>query len=385
MAGEIPTIPKELPPIKSIPLSPDLLWQDNRSQKANDMRENYERNAASGLLIGEEACGDARTILPLPEKAVPIRSISTAGPKDYGVFRDPKIGLAVAITHFSGDTLEIGKMPRGCGGLGAKFAVEQLSSEGIGNYVRSNIVHPDPIVQALVTARRITKESGKPSLAAVQDHLTTKLYPIAVFLTPVDYKSHVDLIDLAIKYDPEIIYADLIPTLKESDIPDIFREFLDAANNQMKNLLMGYVNFKENQKVQNPRMVVLSTEPRSMRVRYPTTAERPGIAFKLHVPRERLESGKISINPAVLDDIVEQAQYPFEHSANHYGDPSEDFSETDIFLVETGDIDVSSQIVNRIVREKWMQKWLSQQGHGIWIAETNEGITTRIEPFLTAA
>lgn len=371
--------PIELVPIESIPLSPDLLRLDNRSSKANDLRKAYETAAANGQLIGVEACGDARTILPMAERSVPIRSISTAGPKDYGIFRDPKIGLAVAVTHFNGDTLEVGKMPTGCGGLAGKLSAEQLSEEGIGNYIRNNIVHPDPIVQVLVTADRIIRESGKPTLAAVQDHLTTRLYPIAVLTSPIDYKTPVDLISLIVKYDPSLLYENLIPTLKDGDIPEIFRGFLDAANNQMRKFLMDYSNFKENERVQNPRMVVLSTEPRSMRVRYPFIMERPGIAFKLHVPRKKLESGKIVINPEVLEDIVEQAQYPFEHAVEHFGDPSKDFSKTGVFLVETGDIEVSKQIAERVKQEPWMQKWISQDDHEIWLAQTDEGITTRIE------
>lgn len=379
MTAEMPTQSVELPPIEALVIAPDSLRTDNQSKEADSLRSEYERYAANGELIGEEACGDARTILPLPQKAVPIRSISTAGLKDYAIFRDPKIGLAVAITHFSGDTLKVGKMPTGCGGLGAKQSVEGLKDEGIGYYVKNNIVHPDPIVQALVTARRIFRESGKPTLAAVQDHLTTKLYPVAVFLTPIDYKSSVDLVELAIKYDPNSIYAGLIPTLKDSDIPEAFREFLDAANAQMKGLLVNYSNFKEVERVQNPRMVVLSTEPRSMRVRYPQTASRPGIAFKLHLPRERLGSGKISIKQNVLRDVVNQAEYPFVHASEHFGDPNKDFSKTDIFLVETGDIDLSNQIATRISEEEWMKKWLSQNSHQIWIAQTQEGITSRIE------
>lgn len=383
MLNEVPGKAIELPPIESIPLSPDILRLDNRTPLADNLRGAYEANAGNGSLIGVEGCGDARAILPLPEMSVPIRSISTAGPKDYGIFRDTKIKYAVVVTHISGDTLEVGKMPTGCGGLTAKLSVEELSNEGIGSYIKNNIVHPDPIVQALVTANRIVKESGKPTLAAVQDHLTTKLYPIAVFSTPIDYKSYVDLVGLMVKYDPEQIYANLIPTLKDSDIPDVFKEYLEAANSQMRTLLMNYANFKENQRVQNPRMVVLSTEPRSMRLRYPTTSSRPGFAFKLHVPRQRLESGRIAINPEVLEGIVKQAQYPFEHSADHNNHPEKDFSKTDIFLVETGDIDVSNQIVKRLAQEKWMQKWLSQKDHEIWIGETNEGITSRIEPFVT--
>lgn len=201
-------------------------------------------------------------------------------------------------------------------------------------------------------------------------------------MADTDYRSKVDLMELAVKYDPALIYADLIPTLKDSAIPDIFREFLDAANAQMRNLLVNYSNFREMQKVSNPRMIVLSTEPRSLRIRYPKTMSRPGIAFKMHLPRERLEAGTISINPSVLRDIMNQVGYPFSHAADHFDQPGESWADTDIFLIETGDWDVSNQLAGDVAREKSVKKWRAQDGHQIWVARTEEGITTRIEPFV---
>lgn len=388
MLGEVPGSPIELPPIKTLVITTESLRIDNQSAEARKGLDGYERHASNGELMAGEACGDPKTVLPLPEQTVFLRSISQGGPKDYGLFRSPKVGIGIAVSHVRGDTIEVGKMPTGCAGLKEKQESKRDQSgeiEGLAYYVENNIAHPDPVVQALVTARRIHRESGKPSLAAVQDHLTTKIYPVGVFMADTDYRSKVDLMELAIKYDPALIYADLIPTLKDSAIPDIFREFLEAANTQMRNLLMNYSNFKEMQKVSNPRMVVLSTEPRSLRIRYPKTMSRPGIAFKMHLPRERLESGTISINPGVLRDIMNQVGYPFGHAADHFGKPGESFEDTDIFLIETGDWDISNQLAEDVAKERHVKKWRAQDGHQIWVARTEEGITTRIEPFDLAA
>lgn len=382
MAGEILGPSIELPPIKTLVITLESLRVDNQSEEAKIGIGEYERHASNGDLVAGEACGDSKTTLPLPEQTVFLRSISNGGPKDYGVFRHPKVGKAVAVTHVDGDTLEIGKMPTGCAGLREKQKSRTQSEgvvEGLSYYVHNNIAHPDPVVQALVTANEIFKKSGKPALATVQDHLTTKIYPVGVFLPNQAPNAAINLVDLAVKYDPESIYANLIPTLKDSDIPDMFREFLDAANAQMRSLLMNYSNFKETQKVSNPRFIVLSTEPRSLRIRYPKTMSRPGIAFKMHLPRERLESGTISINPSVLRDIINQVEYPFGHAADHFGKPGESFEDTDIFLIETGDWDVSYQLAEELDKVKPVKKWLSQDRHQIWVAKTEEGITTRME------
>lgn len=390
MIGEVPREPVELEPIETRKISIAILREDNQSKEADEGRKNYEAAAANGQLIAGEACGDPKTSIPLPHKTVFLRSISLSGPKDYRLFADPKIGLAAAVAHIKGTTVERGKMPTGCAGLEEKLKSMGNTEEaqGLAYYVRNNIVHPDPIVQALVTARRIHRESGKPALAAVQDHLTTRIYPVAVFLGGTDYKSAPDLIDLAIKYDPAMLYEDGIPTLKDSDIPDIFREFLDAANAQMKHLLANYSNFREMQEVSNPRMVILSTEPRSLRVRYPQTMSRPGIAFKMHLPRERLESGTISIKSSVLQDIRNQVQYPFSHAIEHFGLADQSFSKTDIFLIEAPEFEIAEDLGRTLAEEPPVKEWLQRtnpftnQRHQMWVAQSKEGITGKIEPLI---
>lgn len=167
MSGEVPGQSAELPPIKNLVITHEGLRIDNQSEEAKKGIDEYERHASNGELIAGEACGDPRSVIPLPEQTAFLRSISQGGPKDYGLFRSSKVGIGIAVSHVDGDTIEVGKMPTGCEGLRAKQESKKGQSgeiEGLAYYVQNNIAHPDPVVQALVTARRIHRESGKPRL-----------------------------------------------------------------------------------------------------------------------------------------------------------------------------------------------------------------------------
>lgn len=387
MASEAPRTEITKTP-ENIVISPETLLADNQSEKAKKLSLMWEENRRQENLWGIVTCGDARIMTPCPERLISVRSIATAGTKETKIFSDKGLKIVVVISHVDGDTIETGKRPKGCGGLGAKEEAlngnHEKPIEGIQYYIDNNIEHPDPAIQALISAREIRNATGKPSLAVIQNHRTGKVYPFAVFFK--DYQTvskNLDGIDLK-EYSPSKIYADGLPILPDEAIPDMFRKFLNANTQQVNEILIKYSNLKDVQKVQNPRLVVISSKLPSIRIRYPETTDIPGLVFKLFLSREKEGPGKIAISANALRETIGQAQYPLEHAVHNFGQPDKPFSKTDRVLIETSDINVSRSVAQKLADNLWMKEWLVLPDHRLLIAQNIEGVSNIIEDFVSA-
>ena len=82
-----------------------------------------------------------------------------------------------------------------------------------------------------------------------------------------------------------------------------------------------------------------------------------------------------------MKDVINQIEYPIPHAVENFGKPNESFSNTDRFLIETDDIDLSRKVALRLAEEEWMQKWMNLEGHQMLIVQTQEGISQLIEEF----
>lgn len=372
---------------ESIVISPEALLADNHSEKADELRRKWMENKKAGNLYLLGACGDARVRFPKPERYATLKSIAAGGHIESKILTSAGIEFAVVASHFDGEIFVPGHMPTGCGGLGAKDKAlkekKPTPIKGIGFYIARKIDHPDPLIQALLSANKITKETNKPSLAVAQNHRNGKIFPFGVFLPGQNPICDVNLIDLFSKYNPEAIYAKGIPELERRLIPDVFKDFIDACDAQVKELLLNYPNLREMLRVQNPRMIVLSSEIMSAKIRYPEIANFPGILFKVHLPR--IKNGtEVSIDPEKLEDVVNQIEYPITHAVDNFDKLNESFSNTDRFLIETDNIELSRKVALRLAEEEWMKKWLALPEHQILIAQTQEGISNMIEDFVPA-
>lgn len=369
---------------ENIVITPAALLEDNHSAQADSLRKKWADNKIRGKLIAMVSCGDARVRLALPESYVTLKSIAACGSKENKIITSAGVEFAVVASHFDGETFVPGQMPTGCGGLGAKEkALKEKPTapiKGIHYYIANRIRHPDPLIQALLSANKITKETNKPSLAVAQNHRIGRISPFGIFLPGETPKCDVNLIDLLSEYDAKEIYAKGIPELENRYIPDIFKEFLEASESQVKELLLNFPNLKEMLKVQNPRMIVLSTEIMSAKVRYPQIAGFPGILFKLHLRRVK-NGAEVSVDPEELEEVVNQTEYPIQHAVDNFGKPDGSFSKTDRFLIETDSIDLSRKVALRLTAEEWMKKWLAPPEHQVLVAQTQEGITQIIEQF----
>lgn len=372
---------------ESIIITPELLMADNQSEKARTLSIEWENNSDSKKLWGIVTCGDARIMTPCPDKIISVRSIATAGTVEKRVLGDESVESIIVMSHVDGDTIENGKRPRGCGGLGAKEEAlngdREEATEGIQYYINNAIEHPDPVIQTLISAREIRDVAGKPTLAVIQNHRTGKIYPFAALLERDNiFSRELDWLKLSSGYNEAEIYARGVPILNEAALAQTFREFLDASKEHMSDMLLAYPNLKDMQKVQNPRMVVLSSKLPSIRVRYPKTTDFPGLVFKLFLSREKEKTtGKINITPAAQKEIIAQAQYPLQHAVENFGKPDQPFSKTDRVLIETSDINVSRSLAAELARKPWMKEWLTLPDHRILIIQNIEGISNIIEYF----
>lgn len=369
---------------ESIVITPESLSADNGSDRAKALSAKWEENSRKNKLWGIVTCGDARIMTPRPDKLISVRSIAAAGTVEKRVLGDESVELIIVMSHVDGDTIENGKRPKGCGGLGAKEEAlngnHEKATEGIQYYIDNAIEHPDPVIQALISAREIRNATGKPSLAVIQNHRTGKVYPFAALLKGYDIISS-DL-DLFKSYSEAEIYANGIPTLNELAIPEVFREFMDASKEYVSAMLRAYPNLKDMQRIQNPRMVVLSSKLPSIRIRYPEIADFPGLVFKLFLSREKERTtGRIDITPEAQKEVMAQAQYPLVQAVRNFGKPDLPFSKTDRVLIETSAISVSKKLAGELAGKPWMKDWLALPDHQILVVQNQEGISNIIELF----
>ncbi|MBI4089468.1 MAG: hypothetical protein HY424_02035 [Candidatus Levybacteria bacterium] len=373
--------------LEDTPITPEFLKADNNSEEAKELSSAWKENHNRGSLWGIVTCGDARIITPCPDNIISVRSIATAGTKDKEIFGSEHVQFTVVMSHVDGDTIKKGEKPKGCGGLGAKEEAlngnHENRVEGIQYYIDKNIEHPDPVIQALITAREIRNSTRKPALAVIQNHRTGKIFPFAVFLHGYQtVASELDILNLEKEYDPSKIYANEIPTLPTDAIPDIFSGFLETNVLQVDELLRKYPNLTEIQRVQNPEMVVVSSKLPSVRVRYPKTTNYPGRIFKLFLSREKEKTTrKIDITPVAQNEIMNQIQYPLGYAVKNYGQPNQPFSRTKRVLIETSDIGVSKKLATELAEKEWMKEWLVLPDHRIIVAQNIEGVSNIIDYF----
>lgn len=366
--------------IEQIQITPETLMVDNNSDEAQRKNDRWEDNRRRRLLTIVKLCGDARGEIP-EDDTVSVPFIAAGGSNEpfIALFNHRSIRSAVILGHGDDDTFIPGKIPDGCGGLGAK-ANGVSGEEGVARYVKEEITHDNVVPQVWEKALNAAEKTDKPVLAAVQGHLTGIIYPVAAFL------DHGETIITAISprymfqrdYNTAEIYKDGIPTIDRNKLPDELVQFLNQTDSHQASMHSKYSDYRRWQKVQNPRTVSISTAIRSLRTRYPEAFQLPGSAFQLRVPRTRMEGSPV-INERDLGNVLDQAEYPIAHSVANHGTANTPFSAVERVLIETGDIKLSEWAAEQILSRKWMQEWLHiDSSHHLLIGETTAGVTDQI-------
>ncbi|GEM_PF-6737992 len=361
--------------------TPEDFVRDNHSLLADQNRNTFSSLRNNGELFLITRCSDARGNIP-ELNCIDISNIATDGPQQP--YQNLIIGAGVKaimeMTHFDGEKFRLGQHPTGCGGLEAKQlqlleapSEKDMKKFGLPRYVEA-IKSPDPVVLAYYNAQSIASHTTKPVMAAIQDHVSGIIYPLATFQN--DDGEIISRTKLPTRYmfqdqyDQRVIYKEGIPILSYNNLPEVFKEFLDLNQKQISDLELKYSNLHEILRVQNPHFVIVTTEKMNARARFPEILKEPGSYFQVHIPRDKQEQ-IISIDPKTIETALEQIQYPIEH-----------FSKVDTILIETSDLAQSKKIGSALIRATWMQNWQKKrQNHQIFTAESRVGKIVRLEEF----
>lgn len=375
--------PKELATI-----TPQALYEDNHSPRAEEIRAKFRENRTAKKLTLVFLCADPREITPNPEQAEEIRKIAAGGEEvnQYAsLLRDRGIRNILVMSHFDSEAYEIGKRPSGCGGLDAKakvFGQETEPKGDIETYIKKGVPHPDPFLQAYHSAAMIARATDKVVNAALQDHRTGNIYPLGGFSKKDS--AYVMCIDPDLifhgEYNPEEIYKEeTIPHLPDRQVNSAMLEFLEQYRESQKKFAKKRPQFYDSQRVINPRIVTLSTDIRPFgKVKFDRFGE-PNMIFKLNIPRRKIDDTDFVIEDYYLEEALQQAEYPIRHSFEHCKAPGESFCDTDTFYIETRSFDYSIEIARKILRKRWMQEWLKIKPGQLMVAETRAGEIKRIE------
>lgn len=342
-------------------ITPQSLYDQNHSKEARLFLAQWEAVRVEGKLIAYYRCSDSR-LKPAGIGAVSWGSIAGADEPDTKFATSRGTQGSVALGHFDGDTVKPGEMPTGCGGLHVKEDVgNEKNHTDAKKFVAETVKHKDVLIQAWLSAENVAILSGKPALAAIQDHLTLQMYPIALFSTDregvIKTQSKVRARDIVDKnYDPHRLYANGIPTLDISILPEMFQEILSQNLKDMQDMNSKYPDLRKLQKVQNPRTILWSTDIRSARAKYPILSSPPGSIFKVIMPREKIE-GNVSIQEENIKKCLEQLSYAIIHAIENSNNPNGPFHDAKNLIIETGSTDESIRLAKRAMEEPWMKEW----------------------------
>ena len=388
---------------------------DNRTSEANAGRKEwFDAYGEKGAIIAM-LCADARERFAFPsDNIIDISTIAASGPtKPYAkMLTYPKTRAVVGVNHYDGDEFDPEKFSEGestmlvgCGGLGAKAAIEnnkldKKPSGGILKYVDEDIRDKDAVYNAVKNGAFAAALTHVPVLAGVHDHVYGTFTPLAYFNSSEGNHSMASVIPVADlldpnRYNPKTLYGEGLPSLAEGTLPDVFKEFLEEQRKHVQQLQEKYPQLPEMLRVQNPHYLFITTEKVPTRIRYPHLLREPGSFFQVHIPRGKDKSG-IHIDKEAINTAVEQAEYPIDHAR---------FSNLHTLVIETGSLEQSQVIANALsealrhmdedaphvhndhdhkntatnLNEPWLHEWLRRDPRNqILIAQSNSGITTQI-------
>lgn len=341
----------------------DLL-ADNKSSEAAKRRAAYQNNYLQGKNIGIEHCADARVITPSPEFTDACDTIAAAGNKAIPEDGDPLIHSLMTMGHFDGETVRPGVQPSGCGGLLAKE--EQLRElrngalGGVAAFVEDRLYHPDVMVQTMISAaQRAERQPNKQVLAAMQDHLNGKIYPLALFRGRAMLSAVPTQLLLAGSYNPGEIYRSGIPFLASEDLPEQFRQYLALHAANMEQMNMRLPHLRERQKVQKPSVLKISTGRRPLAVNFPTIGDTPNQVFRLRLAA--MTNGQVP--KEAQREVLQEAEYPLTH-----------FDTIQTILINTDSMDESHKFAQALLAQPWINPWRQHETNNLYIARTQEGI-----------
>lgn len=372
--------PETIPPERML-ITPEQLARDNTSYPAHAARGIWDEASARGELSLVMQCADARVVAPGTARL--FTTIAT------GASEFPMADLltdsngVVVKAHYDGTATEPGKRPTGCGGqderakLPDTFQADEHPLDALG-YVNQIVVHHDPLLNAIGVASQVAARTPRPVVAVAHDHITGKNTPVAWF----EGKNAHSAIPFATLiraygkdlYDPEEIYQDGIPSFSLEEMPPFYLELEKSHAAEVRANHERDPYFRAHQKVQNPHTLLISTDTRHAKIKYPDTFGAPNQVFTLLGPRMHYPDVGHRFDPQAIRRLVQQAHYPISHSNAHTKAPAMPFHDLRTIFVETRTPETTQRILDALTATSWMQEFVEREDTQVLGGVTHDGI-----------
>jgi len=357
-------------------ITPYDLMNSNQSNETAIYRERFEENRKAGKLTLDWECSDARNWRLTFEDTFYYHTIANG--------QDP--GKLQQAANSDVTDLVIVTAHDPCGGRTAKNTqlvdgVHIQDTSKIEGYISCEVDHPS-VKQAGVQAKKLSQMTEKRVAAMVRNHETGELQVLAEFNrndSGIISRLPEDTFD---KPAPKsAIEDDRIDYLDFNEVSDVVWEYHKRYEDRRLNLLAENPKLPQQLKVQNPRMIKLSTDLRAAEIWIPHFAG-PGNIFRLTTPRDRIQlvNGEKTtiLSPFEINLAWAQAQYVIGHTVKNRGLQNEPFSDTDTFLIATPEYTMSQSLALNLAQKPFMHDWIKDERNKILVAQNNAGNFRRI-------
>lgn len=350
-------------------VSTETLLADNQSIEAYKKRAEWEQNRARRELTLLDTCSDSRIVTPNPTQSVVIRSIAAG--RDLEPFspllNHPSVKDIHILGHHAGTEALEGEPPKGCGGLAVRE--KQLNGKppmsGVERWVSKYVCHSDSLLVALDKTRDALRYTDKDILLSTQDHLDHTVYPMRLMRNT----------DLGLEnYDPANVYRNGIPVLPSEQIDNSpFGQYIkNYYENQFPDLYFFSEHSRKTQEVQNPHLLLVTTNIRPPEVCLPNTTRKPNSVFVETLARlkNRQMGDRVEIRKKDIEEIIDQAQYPISN-----------FPDLSAVYIETGDLEQSRRVADSFIQRQWFIDWYNEGNRKIIVGSIKSGIIREISNF----
>lgn len=379
------------------PLTPEIFIADNQSELAQATIAEFNENKRGNRLVHAILCGDAREETPNPYTTYSDRRIATGVNLGIAgtILNSQPVRWGIIGPHYDSIESQPGQSPIGCGGLGAKAEIVRNGTEGthhdpLYEFIDGNVINDDLIANSIYYMRELTSRAheGKYVVVAPQDHRTGEMNPILwaeqkrgmlVTYMPSDLK-----IPIHGRFNPQELYANGMPSMDLGMLPDEAAAYFEEYEKYRARLYARKPELVDNKRIQNPSMIIFSTDLRDPKVWLPGLFEDPNTGFRLTVPRRKVEEDVV-IGEKDKHIAFSQAGYVLGHNVENAENPDGAFHSTNTIVAFKASFDRAVEFVEELT--SFEQEYATAHQRPMWhtlpnrkiiVGETQRGKITRI-------
>lgn len=352
--------------------SAEAIWEDNRSDEANERRQEWRENRDARVLDFISECDDSRLLRGKGTNRYSHHAIANG-------FTASEVSRA-ANSEAVKQVIVIGHGP--CGGLNAKAGQVKNGEyhpghNNIRGYVSNDITDPHVDYQATSAGLNLASQTDKPIAVIAENTFNHKLRLITVFVN--GRRLRIPLLDEQTTGAEEPYLQrqrDYATFGRYEAIPEGILKYLADHEQERQALHAKYPTLVGDLRVQNPPAVLFSTALKGPEVWIPNHTAIPGKIFRLTAPREKIGTG-IHLSRYDIDKAWAQQEYALSHAAHNHG-TQKDFAGTNTLIIATNTYDTSRQVAEDFLSQKFPQPWLKQAPRNIVLAEIRAGEMSKI-------